>query len=443
MNTDSCPGAFYLEGQMKLTDVDVVVVGAGLAGLSCARHLMNRSVSFIIFEADDRIGGRLKTDVLDGFLLNHGFQVLQTAYPEACRQLDYHRLELKPFAPGAIIRVAGKFMRVSDPRRRPRDIWSSLTAPVGTFADRLRMIRMASSARRGSVSNLFQSQDMTTLEFLRSQGISEKMIERFFKPFFGGVCLDPTIQTSSRVFKYVLRVFAEGDVALPGQGMAAIASQLAEDFPEGAIRTGTRVESIHPGGAELTSGQTIKCRALVLATDGPETLRLLGKPATLASQGELCLYFAAPKAPINDPYLILNGEGTGMINSLTVPSVVAASYAPAGEALISVVLIGHLALDDKTAESAVRKELTDWFGPMVEKWRHLKTYRIQHALPAQPPPIPDPTVPAKSVKPGIYVCGEYQSVPGIQWAMLSGRHAAEAVTKELSGTSESISAIQR
>jgi phytoene dehydrogenase-like protein len=339
--------------------------------------------------------------------------------------------------------VAGKFKRISDPRRRPQDIWSSLTAPFGTFADRLRMIRLASSARRGSVSNLFQRPDMTTLDFLQSQGISEKMIERFFKPFFGGVCLDPAIQASSNVFKYVLRVFAEGDVALPGQGMAAIASQLAEDLPEETIRTGNRVESIHPGGVVLTSGQTIKCRAVVLATDGPETLRLLGKPASMASQGELCLYFAAPKAPINDPYLVLNGQGTGVINSLTVPSLVAASYAPGGEALISVVLIGHLALDDKTAESAVRKELTEWFGPAVEKWRHLKTYRIQHALPAQPPPMPDPTVPAKPVRPGIYVCGEYQSVPGIQWALLSGRHAAEAVIKEMSETSESISAIQQ
>jgi phytoene dehydrogenase-like protein len=428
---------------MKLTDVDVVVAGAGLAGLSCARHLMNRGVSSIVLEADDRIGGRLKTDVREGFLLNHGFQVLQTAYPEARRQLDYHRLKLKPFAPGAVIRVAGKFKRVSDPRRRPRDIWSSLTAPVGTFADRLRMVRIASSAQRGNVSSLFQGPDMTTLDFLQSQGISGKMIERFFKPFFGGVCLDPAIQASSNVFKYVLRVFAEGDVALPGQGMAAIASQLAEDLPEDAIRTGIRVESIHPGGAMLASGQAIKCRALVLATDGPETLRLLEKNASMASQGELCLYFAAPKAPINDPYLILNGEGTGVINSLTVPSVVAASYAPAGEALISAVLIGHLALDDKTAESEVRKELTEWFGSVVTEWRHLKTYRIPHALPAQPPPMPDPTVPATPVKPGIYVCGEYQSVPGIQWALLSGRHAAEAIIKELAEPSESILTMQR
>ena len=141
-----------------------------------------------------------------------------------------------------------------------------------------------------------------------------------FKPFFGGVCLDPEIQASSNVFKYVLRVFAEGDVALPGQGMGAIAGQLAENFPNGMIRTGIRVESIHPGGVVLKSGQTLKSRAVMLATDGPQTLRLLGKPTSMVSHGELCLYFAAPKAPINTPYLILNGEGTGVINSLTVPT---------------------------------------------------------------------------------------------------------------------------
>jgi phytoene dehydrogenase-like protein len=246
--------------------------------------------------------------------------------------------------------------------------------------------------------------------------------------------LDPDIQASSRVFKYVLRVFARGDVALPSQGMAAIPGQLAEDLPQGAVRTGARVESIHQGGAVLTSGDTIHCRAVVLTTEGPETMRLLGKPAWAVSHGEWCLYFAAKKAPIDAPYLILNGEGTGLINSLTVPSIVAPSYAPAGETLISVVLIGHSTLEDTTAQSLVRKELTEWFGPVVETWRHLKTYRIEHALPAQPPPIPDPTVPPKPVKPGIYVCGEYQSVPGIQWALLSGRHAAEAIIKGRGGS---------
>jgi phytoene dehydrogenase-like protein len=416
---------------MNSTSVDVAIVGAGLAGLSCARHLAESRVSFVVLEADERIGGRIKTDRLNGFILNHGFQVLQTAYPEAHRQLDYNRLQLKSFAPGAMIRVAGKFYRVSDPRRRLRDIWSTLTAPIGSFADRLRMGRLASNARRGSVSDLFQRSDMTTLEFLRSKRVSERMIQRFFKPFFGGVCLDPDIQASSHVFNYVLRVFAEGDVALPSQGMGIIAEQLAENLPQDRIRIGTKVESIHSGHIVLTSGQSITCRATVLATEGPETMRLLGKPASILSQGELCLYFAAKDAPVNDPYLILNGEAAGVINSMTVPSIVAPSYAPAGEALISVVMIGDLQFDSRAAETVARKELTDWFGPAVDAWRHLKTYRIDHALPAQPPPLPDPTTPAKPVKPGIYVCGEYQSVPGIQWAMLSGRHAAEAVIKAI------------
>jgi phytoene dehydrogenase-like protein len=291
------------------------------------------------------------------------------------------------------------------------------------------MIRMGFDACRGNVSQLFQGPDMTTLEFLRARKISEKMIEKFFKPFFGGVCLDPEIEASSRVFKYVLRVFAEGDVALPGQGMAAIVHQIAEKLPEGTIETGARVESIRKGIVILASGQRVKCRAVVLATHGPETERLLEMAPLIVSRGQLCLYFAAPEEPINDPYLILNGDGKGIINSLSVPSVIAPSYAPQGQALISVVVIGNLSVDDATAEAVVRQELTDWFGAAVGNWRHLKTYRIAHALPEQPTPMPDPTARPVLEKTGIYVCGEYGSVPGIQWALLSGRRAAEAVIK--------------
>ena len=416
---------------MESTQADVVIIGAGIAGLSCARHLSKNNVTFIVLEADSRIGGRLKTDMHDGFILNHGFQVLQTAYPEARRWLDFNRLGLKSFAPGAMIRVNGRFYKISDPKRQPRDIWGTLTAPIGSFTDRLRMTLLTASARRGSVSDLFQQPDMTTFEFLQSRGISAKMIERFFKPFFGGVCLDPKIQASSHVFNYVLRMFAEGDVALPDRGMEAIARQIAEEIPAGLIRTGCRVELIHEGGVVLSPSKVIKCNAVVVATDGPAAARLLGKPTSIDSRGELCLYFAAEEPPLHDPYLILNGEGSGVINSLTVPSIVAPSYAPDGQHLISVVLIGELNLNNGAAESAVRKELTDWFGTAVGKWRHLKTYRIEHALPAQPPPMPNPTIPAESPMPGIFICGEFGSVPGIQWAMLSGRHAAESVLSAL------------
>ena len=143
----------------------------------------------------------------------------------------------------------------------------------------------------------------------------------------------------------------------------------------------------------------------------------------MASHGEWCLYFSAETAPVDAPYLILNGEAAGIVNSVTVPSAVAPGYAPPERALVSVVVIGHPNLDERRVETMVRKELKGWFGPAVGDWHHLKTYRIDHGLPAQPPPMPDPTVPAAPAAPGIYVCGEYGSVPGIQWALLSGRHA--------------------
>ena len=250
-------------------------------------------------------------------------------------------------------------------------------------------------------------------------------------PFFRGISLDPEIGVSSRVFQYIMRIFAEGDAALPAQGMGAIPAQLAENLPEGSIRTDARVGSIHQGKVELTSGEIITGRVVILATEGPETARLLGSKQITDSRGELCLYYAAKAPPIEQPYLILNGDRTGWINSLTIPSQVAPSYAPPGQALISVVVVGHLSSDDDTIEAAVRGQLSAWFGAPVRDWRHLKTYRIRHALPAQAPPMPDPTVAVTPIKPRIFVCGEYGSVPGIQWAMLSGRHAAEAVIKEL------------
>jgi len=410
---------------------EVIIVGAGLAGLACARRLAAAGVPFVILEADRRIGGRLKTDQVDGFLLDHGFQVLQTAYPEAQRNLDYDRLELKPFAPGAIIRTKDKFYTVADPRHRPQKLWSTATAPIGTIGDRLRMVKLAAKVRRTKVADLFQRPDMTTLDFLKAEGFSEKIVQTFFIPFFSGISLDPKIEVSSRVFQYIFRIFAEGDVALPAHGMGSIPAQLAENLPDGSIRTASRVGFIHQGKVELTSGEIMKSRALVLATEGPETARLLGSRQTIASNGELCLYYAAAAPPMEQPYLILNGERSGWINSLTVPSQVAPSYAPPGQSLISVVVIGQMSSDDDTVEAAVRGQLTAWFGARVRDWRHLKTYRIVHALPAQPPPMPDPTAAVIPAKPGIFVCGEYGSVPGIQWAMLSGRLTADAVKEEL------------
>ena len=418
---------------MHSNTVDVVIVGGGLAGLSCARQLQSNGVPFIIAEASDRIGGRVKTDRLDGFLLDRGFQVLQTAYPIARWTLKKYPLQLKKFPPGVVIHRRNRFHTLADPLRCPQYVWETMTSPVGTIADRLRVLKLARKVCSGAPESLFQEPESTAMAFLKAYGFSEKIIHSFFIPFFGGVCLDPQIRASSRVLQYVFRMFATGDAALPKNGMEEIPRQLSRTIPPDRIRTAVRVDRVAQGRVVLENGEVWRARAVVLATEGPEVVRLLGRSEPNGSVSETCIYFCAKQLPIKDPFLIINGDGKGPVNNVAFPSMVSPAYAPAGSHLVSVVVLGQPTAEGGGLESAVRAQLLKWFGPAVLNWHHLKTYRIQHALPHQFPPTPDPTQTLPAVAPGVYVCGEYGSLPGIQWAMLSGQRSAEAAIDYLKG----------
>jgi phytoene dehydrogenase-like protein len=412
---------------MNAKHVEVIIVGAGLAGLSCARRLQAANRDFILLEASERIGGRVKTDVVEGFLLNHGFQVLQTAYPEAQRLLDYAALELRAFAPGAIFRIDGRFYAVADPRRAPRYLVSTLSAPIGTLNDRLRMARLARRLARGGSPAVFSAPDAPTPDFLRSEGFSERMIQRFFKPFFSGVCLDPEIQVSSRAFRYIFSMFAMGDASIPALGMEAIPKQVGSSIEPDRFRFGSKVQAVREGGVTLETGEELSCRKVVLAVEAPEVERLLGFAPRTVSRGESCLYFSAAEAPFREPFLVVNAEGSGPINNLCVLSQVAPTYAPTGRSLISVTVIGQQIKPKEDLEHAVRDQLGEWYGRGVRRWDLLRIYSIRHALPDQPPPAPNPAAAVGEMRPGIVVCGEYGSLPSIQWALLSGRLAAEAI----------------
>ncbi|MCG8683871.1 MAG: FAD-dependent oxidoreductase, partial [Desulfobacterales bacterium] len=348
----------------------------------------------------------------------------------AQRQLDFDRLQLKPFAPGVAVRANGRLSYISDPIRRPQDLLSTLTSPVVSASDHLKVIKLFLENKLKGTQGIFESPDISAIEFLKSYHFSKKVIERFFRPFFAGACLDPDIKASSRVFRYLFNTFASGDATLPVNGMTAIPKQLAETIPQEQIRLGTKVDSIDQGRLVLENGQTITGKSIVIATEGPETQRLLNEPVNHASKGEKCLYFSAETPPINKPFLILNGEPTGIVNNLAVPTLTAPSYSSSGAHLIAAVVLKHKNADSEFLEASVREELSGWFGKSVQHWKHLKTYNIDHGLPDQSPPVSNPTSKVNKVRDNIYICGEYQSVPGIQWALLSGRMTAETVIED-------------
>lgn len=416
-----------------VSNPDVLVVGAGVAGLACARRLWQLGLTSVVLEASDAIGGRVRTDKTDGFLLDRGFQVLLCAYPEVSAQLDLRTLALKPFFPGAMIRVGTRFHRVADPLRRPLAGLRTLLTPIGTLGDKLRMVLFALQLKAGALEREPEP-SCSALDLLRARGFSSVMIERFFRPFLSGVFLDRDLGIPGRTAAFILRMFAAGDAALPAAGMAAVPEQMASQLPRGSVRVGVPVTAVDAGSAMLESGERLAARAVVLATDGQRAADLLGGQPTVPARGATCLYFAADRPPVRGPYLVLNGTGRGPLNNMCVPSEVAPSYAPSGQSLVSATVIDTPAGDEGELERAVRGQLFEWFGPLVHGWRHLKTYRIAHAQPAR---VSDPALMQAARSRGVHLCGDHLEQPTLEGAMRSGRLAAHTVAQQCSRSATS------
>ena len=412
--------------------VDVAIVGAGLSGLACARTLAQRGVACTIFEASDAVGGRVRTDVVDGFRIDRGFQVLLTAYPEASAVLDYAALDLRPFAPGALVRLDGRWERIGDPFRDPLAALPTAFARVGSLADKLRILSLRAAVRQGTPDSLWQRPETSTLAALRTRyGFSERMVDRFFRPFLGGVLLDRELGASSRAFEFYFRMFSEGDVSVPALGIGAIPEQMAARLPAGTVRLNADVAHVEADGRglRLASGEAVSCRAVVVAVEAPAVARLVPGVAVPGSKSTVQIAWAAAAAPVAQPVLMLDGDGAGPVNNVQVMSNVAPTLAPDGahgaarEALVTASVLGDPAGPDGALDAAARAQMRAWFGPAVDGWRTLSVVRVPHALPDLPRLEP-PERPGH-VRGGLFLTGDWLRNGSIDGALVAGRHAAE------------------
>jgi protoporphyrinogen oxidase len=400
----------------------IVIIGAGIAGLTCAKYLKDKGVEALILEASDGIGGRVRTDIINGYKLDRGFQVLLTSYPEAEKLLNYKDLQLQKLPSGARIRSGNDFFIMPNPLK---DIWTApqaLFSPVGSLFDKIKVLQLNANTRNASEPN--SKSNETTITFLKNFGYSKMMINRFFIPFFRGVFLEKELNTNSTFFKFLYSLFAKGDVAIPKNGIHMIPEQIADHLSPNQIRLNTAVKQIDGKTIYLENGETIEGEKIVLAADANTAAKLLGKESKTQFNGTTCMYFESdfPLKMKGKPYLIINSNTDELIDHILVISDVVPNYAPAGKTLISVNMVGN----KDVLEEKVLAELSKWFGSEND-WKHLNTYKIPEALPQF---FQDSATEIDlKINDFTYRCGDYTAYPSLNAAMKSGREVAEMLSK--------------
>ena len=405
---------------MKQKSPSIHIIGGGISGLIAARVLEEYGLSAKIIEATDRLGGRVKTDVVDGYSLDHGFQVLLTAYPAAKKYLDFDALALQEFLPGSAIFKNGKQKIIGDPLRNLSLLLPTLFSGIGTVNDKLKILALNRRLKKKSIQNIFAEKEQTTLAYLENIGFSETIITDFFIPFFSGIFLENKLETSSRMFEFVYKMFGEGNAALPKDGIQAIPKQLFEKLKSTTIIFNTKVKSVENGSIILESGETLKSNFTIIATQASGLVSNLKNQATLWKSCDT-LYFEVAKREIKKPLIGLIAAHNALINNIFYHTSLQTS-ATATKELLSVTVIDRQNLTNKQLVTEVQKELKELCN--IDYCTFIKQYNIPMALPKlqdiQYEMLPSETRLTET----IFLAGDTQLNGSLNAAMIAGERAA-------------------
>jgi len=408
----------------KDSRVDVLVVGAGLAGLACARDLVAAGRGVRVLEAQDAVGGRMRTDIRDGFRLDRGFQVVNTSYPQVEQRLALRPLRLRPFTPGVLIDTPKGRRRFVDPSRAPRLAGDLLPGRLASVRDLAALTVLSARALLLPPRTLLRGQDRTTLTALAAAGFSQEFAETFWRPFLSGIFLEDELDTSSRYFQLVWRSMLRGTLCLPARGAGAVPQRLAGDLPPDTVRLDTPVRELTDDGVVTDDGREHAARAVVVATGPGAATRFLPDLRVPPTRSVTTYYHAPGSAPLAEPTLMVD-SARRVLNTVVLTEV-APTYAPRGESLVATSVLGTGA---PGAEAHVRPVLAELYGVDTRDWSLVGTCSVAEALPAMLPPWP--LTRSTRWRPGRYVCGDHRATGSQQGALASGARAAREVLADL------------
>ncbi len=393
------------------------IIGAGIAGLACGIELKRKGHQVKIFESTSSPGGRIKTDHIDGYLFDHGFQVFLPSYERAKYFLDYKKLKFKKFKPGALLQSGNSFEKISDPFRDMNSFFSTVKNSRASIKDKLLTLKLKRFCKSFKLNG---DSGESTIDFLNNFGFSKLYIESFFKPFFAGVFLEKDLITDKNFFLYLFDKFSSASASLPEAGMQSIPLQMAEGLSEDELSLSNSVISIGRNSIISEKDAVESFDKIVVAVSAHSASKFLELPSLLSNKmhSVSTYYYSTTSSKLASKYLYL-ASNSKHINHVACLTAVNSSYAPKGSHLFSVNVINSQRLDSRF----VTEDLKNIFpAEEVDSWKYMKSYHVQKALPKK-------AVFGKleaSIN-GIYVAGDFMQSPSIQGALESGYQVAQNI----------------